>query len=313
VPFALPLNLSSIIRGSSAVQGDGFIKIVEKAADVLRGESGRIGNQQVEDRLVRLDAVGEAVVVGDLHGDLQSLTTILKRSAFVENMAERKDAVLVFLGDYGDRGARSAEVYYVVLTLKLNFPENVILLRGNHEGPEDLMASPHDLPMQFQHRFGKDGAAAYAKTRELFAYLYNAVLVEERYVMVHGGLSAEVSGIRDLARAHLMHPEKAFLEDLLWSDPVEALQGVAFSPRGAGKLFGRKVTEKVLERLDVKILIRGHEPCAEGFRINHDGRVLTLFSMKGAPYFNEHGAYLQVPLSEKFESAQQLVPWIHKF
>jgi protein phosphatase len=60
-------------------------------------------------------------------------------------------------------------------------------------------------------------------------------------------------------------------------------------------------------------LIRGHEPCEEGFKLNHDGKVLTLFSRKGSPYFNAYGAYLQLPLSEKIESAEQLVPWIHKF
>ncbi|MCW4046692.1 MAG: metallophosphoesterase [Candidatus Bathyarchaeota archaeon] len=309
----MPLNLTSIIKESSTVQGDAFIALMEKAAAVLRGESGRIGCQTVEDRLVRLDASGEAIVIGDLHGDLQSLTTILKGSGFMEKAADGNDVVLVFLGDYGDRGAHSAEVYYVVLTLKLRFPANMVLLRGNHEGPEDLLASPHDLPFQFRHRFGTDGAEAYAKTRELFAYFYNAVLVKERYVMVHGGLPADLSNAQDLARAHLMHPEKRFLEDLLWSDPSEAAQDVVFSPRGAGQLFGRDVTEKVLEKLGVKVLIRGHEPCEEGFRINHKGRVLTLFSMKGAPYFNKHGAYLQLPLSEKIENTQQLLPWIRKF
>ncbi|MBT0158701.1 serine/threonine protein phosphatase [Candidatus Bathyarchaeota archaeon A05DMB-2] len=309
----MSLNPTSIIKESLAVQGDAFIALVEKAAAILRGESGRIGRQTVEDRLVRLDASGEAIVVGDLHGDLQSLTTILKSCGFMEKVTEGKDVVLVFLGDYGDRGAHSAEVYYVVLTLKRLFPANVVLLRGNHEGPEDLLASPHDLPMQFKHRFGTDGAEAYAKTRELFAYLYNAVLVEERCVMVHGGLPADLSNSQDLARAHLVHPEKRLLEDLLWSDPSEAVQDVAFSPRGAGQLFGKKITTQVLEKLNVKVLIRGHEPCEEGVRINHDGRVLTLFSMKGAPYFNECGAYLDLPLSEKIENAQQLLPWTHKF
>jgi hypothetical protein len=38
-----------------------------------------------------------------------------------------------------------------------------------------------------------------------------------------------------------------------------------------------------------------------------------LFSRRGTPYFNSYGAYLQVPLSQKFERAEQLVPWIHKF
>jgi diadenosine tetraphosphatase ApaH/serine/threonine PP2A family protein phosphatase len=307
------VNLSSIIKESSAVNGDGFIKIVESAIGLLCEESGKISNLTISGRLVKLEPLGEVVVVGDLHGDLESLSGILRSSGFTQRATKRKDLTLVFLGDYGDRGAHSAEVYYVILKLKLAFPEQVILLRGNHEGPEDLLASPHDLPMQFQRRFKEKEAVAYAKTRELWTYLYNAVLVEERYLMVHGGLPSKLNSITDLANAHVAHPKQEFLEDLLWSDPDDTVQDAYPSPRGAGKLFGKNVTENVLQKLGVKILIRGHEPCDEGFKINHEGKVLTLFSRKGAPYFNTHSAYLDLPLSEKFENAVQLLPWIHKF
>jgi protein phosphatase len=307
------MNLSLIVKESKAVQSDGFIKLLEKTIDLLHGESGTVGNLTISERLVKLAPLGEALVVGDLHGDLESLIAILQSSGFPRKMAERKDATLIFLGDYGDRGARSAEVYYTVLRLKFAFPEQVVLLRGNHEGPEDLLASPHDLPMNFQARFQENWTAVYSKVRELFAYLYNAVLVEERYLLVHGGLSSNINGIQDLARASMTHPEQDFLEDLLWSDPNDMVRDVLYSPRGAGKLFGKNVTENVLKKVNAKILIRGHEPCTEGFKLNHDGKVLTLFSRKGAPYFNAYGAYLQLPLSEKFESAEQLVPWIHQF
>jgi diadenosine tetraphosphatase ApaH/serine/threonine PP2A family protein phosphatase len=307
------MNLSSVVEEAKAVHSDSFVKTVENAIGLLRGENGKLGNQTVTDGLVKLEPSGEALVVGDLHGDLASLTYILNDSGFTRKMAEHKDALVVFLGDYGDRGEFSTEVYYTVLKLKLAFPEQVVLLRGNHEGPKDLMASPHDLPVQFQARFKENWTAAYYKVRELFPCLYNAVLVEKRYLMVHGGLSPQITSAQDLASASRTHPEKEFLEDLLWSDPNDTVKSVLYSPRGAGKLFGKNVTAKVLRKLEVKVLIRGHEPCKEGFKVNHDGKVLTLFSRKGAPYFNAHGAYLQVPLSEKFENARQLVPWIHKF
>src|SRR4030042_777280 len=147
------MNLSLVVKESKAVQGDGFIKLLEKTIGLLHGESGTVGNLTFSERLVKLAPLGEALVVGDLHGDLESLIAILQRSGFTRKMTERKDAVLIFLGDYGDRGAYSAEVYYTVLRLKLAFPEQVILLRGNHEGPEDLLASPHDLPQHFPARF----------------------------------------------------------------------------------------------------------------------------------------------------------------
>ena len=307
------MNLSSIVKESKAVQGKSFAETVEKAIDLLSGERGRIGNITISERLAKLEPAGHGVVIGDLHGDLESLVKILESSQLVRKMTKNKDVTLIFLGDYGDRGVNSAEVYYVVLRLKLTFPEQVLLLRGNHEGPADLQASPHDLPTQFLHRFGKSGANVYAKTRELFDYLYNAVLVEERYLMVHGGLPPEIITPQDLAHAHMVHPQKDFLEDLLWGDPSDMVQEVLRSQRGAGKLFGKSVTEKVLRRLGVKLLIRGHEPCADGFKLNHNGKVLTLFSRKGSPYFNAYGAYLQLPLSEKFDSVKQLMSWIHKF
>ncbi len=306
------MDLSSLVEEALSIQSSGFIETVDKAMSLLRNENGQIGNLTIVNRLVKLEPLGEALVIGDLHGDLESLIIILQKSRFLEKMEKTKEATLIFLGDYGDRGDKSAEVYYAILKLKLAFPRQVVLLRGNHEAPKDLLGYPHDLPFQFQNRFGEDWKMAYEKTRALFAYLYNAVFVEDRYLMVHGGVSPQIRSLQDIAQAQENHNE-ALLEDLLWSDPDENVQGVSFSPRGAGKLFGKKVTKEVLGKLNAKILIRGHEPSDTGFKINHDGKVLTLFSRKGSPYFNRYGAYLQLPLSEKFENAQQLIPWIHKF
>jgi len=306
------LDLSLLVEEALRVPSSNFIETVDRAMSLLHGESGLVGNLTIVNRLVKLEPLGETLVIGDLHGDLESLVVILQKSRFLEKMEKTKMASLVFLGDYGDRGDKSAEIYYVALKLKLAFPEQVVLLRGNHEAPKNLLGYPHDLPDQFQSRFAEDWQVAYEKTRALCAYFYNAVFVDDRYLMIHGGVSPEISSLRDIAEAQENHNE-ALLEDLLWSDPDEDVQGVSFSPRGAGKLFGRGVTEEVLGKLNAEILIRGHEPSDVGFKINHDGKVLTLFSRKGAPYFNRYGAYLQLPLSERFENAWQLVPWIHKF
>jgi diadenosine tetraphosphatase ApaH/serine/threonine PP2A family protein phosphatase len=295
------------------VRCEEFTRLVEEAAQLLAKEDGLVGSFNVLGRLVKIKPLGEAIIVGDLHGDLESLIHILEETNILQKMNQKKKAVLIFLGDYGDRGSHSAEVYHVVLKLKLLFPQHVILMRGNHEGPEDLLASPHDLPMQFHAKFGEKWGNAYSKIRELFEHLYNAVLVEKRYLIIHGGLPPQAKTIEDLAYAHNKHPKQGLLEDMLWSDPNEAIKGVYESPRGAGKLFGENITNEVLRRFNVKILIRGHEPSGDGFKVNHTGKVLTLFSRKGPPYFNAQGAYLNVELSEKFENAEQLIPYIHKF
>lgn len=290
-----------------------YINLIEEATGLLESEKGRIGNLEIEGRLAKAKASGEAIVVGDLHGDLESLAYILKTSGFVEKAERNNEIRMVFLGDYGDRGCFSSEVYYTVMRLKQLFPQNVLLMRGNHEGPDDLQAHPHDMPQSLLERFGEDGNDVYAKLRGLYQHLYTAMIVEKSCVLLHGGIPKDARSLEDLAYAHIKHPKTTTFEEILWSDPVEDVRGTYPSLRGAGMLFGQDITQSFLDMCGVGILVRGHEPTPEGFRINHQGRVLTLFSRKGPPYFNGVAAYLQLDLSLRPQNAYELMPYIHEF
>ena len=305
--------LADIVKEAFEIETEDFCELVEETTAMLGEETGHFGNLEVSGRFVRLSPPGRALIIGDIHGDLESLVDIFTQSRFMQRMNQSSNAFLIFLGDYGDRGPLSAEVYYTVLNLKLLFPKQVILMRGNHEGPDDMMAHPHDLPEQFKERFHEKWESAYAGIRRLCRFLYLAVLVEGRYLIVHGGLPSGAKTSEDLAYAHSTPSGHKLLEEMLWSDPLETGKGIKPSPRGAGKLFGEDITASVLERFNAKVLIRGHEPCQDGYKIDHNERILTLFSRKGAPYFNAKGAYLHIDLAIKPENAAQLVPYIHTF
>jgi len=306
-------DLKTLTDRAVKISPNEFIRLVEGTVQLLAKERGRVGNLRIEGRLAHVPPKGELTVVGDLHGDLESLVHVLGDSGFVEETHENEDSYLVFLGDYGDRGFSSPEVYYIILKLKELFPENVVLMRGNHEGPEDLLAYPHDLPINLQRKFGESGLSIYRNLRQIFDYLYNAVLVDERYILIHGGVPSRASTIEDIAYAHEKHPRESHLEEILWSDPEEGITGTYPSPRGAGSFFGEDVTYRFLKMLGVNVLIRGHEPCREGFKVNHGGRILTLFSRRGPPYYNDHGAYLRLDLSEPIENAMQLERFVRTF
>lgn len=283
-----------------------FVQLTNDVIEILKNESGRVGNLNIRGRLVEVPHKGEAIVIGDIHGDFVTLAQILKKCDIVEKICLNKNSILIFLGDYGDRGKMSPEVYFVILKLKKRYPKNVVLLRGNHEGPKDLLVSPHDLPSYLRWKFGEDWSKAYYKLCELWNYLYNCVLVNQRYVMLHGGIPVQANSLDDLAFANEKHPQETCLEDILWSDPEENLTGTYPSPRGAGKLFGEDVTTNFLSMFNVSVVIRGHEPSEQGYKINHNGKVMTVFSRKGEPYGNLRAAYLQLNLSKKIENAYQL-------
>lgn len=67
-------------------------------------------------------------VVGDIHGDLAALRSLLER--LPEPQPGDK---LVFLGDYLDRGPDSAGVIAALRTMQQHAPYEIICLRGNHE------------------------------------------------------------------------------------------------------------------------------------------------------------------------------------
>jgi protein phosphatase len=161
--------------------------------------------------------------------------------------------------------------------------------------------------MHLQRKFGAEWSLIYERLRRLFNELHLAVLVKQKFIILHGGVPSQAKSIEDVAFAHQKHPAESHLEEILWSDPEEDLRGTQTSPRGAGKLFGMDVTERFLRMLDVQMLIRGHEPAEAGYKINHDGKILTLFSRKGEPYYNSKAACLMLDLSRDVTDVYQLV------
>ena len=66
-------------------------------------------------------------VIGDIHGCLEKLQTLMKKVG----IDDQRD-LLIFIGDYIDRGKFSREVIDYIIRLREK-SENVICLMGNHE------------------------------------------------------------------------------------------------------------------------------------------------------------------------------------
>jgi len=79
-----------------------------------------------EAKLIQLES-GRVIFVGDTHGDLEVTEKIIRRYLKPENK-------LVFLGDYVDRGPASLENINFLLRQKIEHPDSLYLLMGNHEG-----------------------------------------------------------------------------------------------------------------------------------------------------------------------------------
>lgn len=308
----LQLRLSAAWAGASD-----FIQKIEQARAALQAErqmKGIVGGR-VEGGLVEIHELENLAVISDLHGDSYSLFRILDEINY-EKFLSRPKNKLVFLGDYVDRGSDSISVIYAVCHLKHAYPDSVVLMRGNHESPAEFPFPSHDLPYRIRGRFGNSGRDVYGRLLSMFKLLTLATVVPDRLLLVHGGLPTEDAVIANfhkaIATAQDSHVHSRVLEELLWNDPrrLDGAPGWEPSRRGIGRHFGSGITRRWLNATNTKAIVRGHEPC-QGFRLDHDDTIMTLFSCREAyPAFKAAYLLLSAIQLHKIGDAKDLVAYV---
>lgn len=290
------MQLAEQAKNANAIE---FVQIIRQADYVLEGN---IQNKRGVDRptyngLLEVCDLENLVIIGDLHGDSGSLFQILSDIDYEDFLSNPLNK-LVFLGDYIDRGSDSISVVYSICYLKSEYPDSVILMRGNHEAPAEFPFSPHDFPYDLKEQYGKDWRKIYKEILSLFKKLTLASVIKHRLLLVHGGVPTQEgspSNFRQLiASGHINQATNSVVEEILWNDPRQIFEGKGYqrSSRGYGRYFGPKVTRSWLQATGTKAIIRGHEPC-QGFKLDHDDTVMTLFSCSDI-YDNSSAAYLQL-------------------
>ncbi|KAI9807031.1 MAG: sporulation-induced protein [Sarcosagium campestre] len=182
----------------------------------------------------------------------------------------------IFLGDFVDRGYFSLETFTLLMCLKAKYPDRVTLVRGNHESRQ--ITQVYGFYEECQTKYGN--ASVWKSCCQVFDFLALAAIVDGKVLCVHGGLSPEIrtlDQIRVVARAQEIPHEGAFC-DLVWSDP-EDVDTWAVSPRGAGWLFGDKVSSEFNHVNGLQLIARAHQLVNEGFKYHFKNKdVVTVWS-----------------------------------
>ena len=189
----------------------------------------------------------------------------------------------LFLGDYVDRGAFSLETMSLLLALKVEYPDTVHLLRGNHE--EADINALFGFRIECIERLGEEaGITAWNRFNVMFQWLPLAAVIEDRVACMHGGIGrsiTHISQLEELERPLTMDTGGIILMDVLWSDPTESdrVEGLRPNARGPGLVtFGPDRVRKFCEDNDLQMIIRAHECVMDGFERFAQGMLITVFS-----------------------------------
>lgn len=197
-----------------------------------------------------------AIVVGDIHGNLEALQFILKTKE------ELGIDTIIFLGDYIDRGPKSIKILNCLFNLKLEMPGDFILLRGNHE-----TADVNRYYGLFYDLRGDE--ELFIKLNNIFDKLPLAAIVSNSIFCVHGGIP-EFSIIESITK------EDYF--PYVWNDPSEN-KGMNYSNRGNNiHTFGNDVVLNFLAKNNLKQIIRGHEVVLNGYKWWFGNKLVSIYS-----------------------------------
>lgn len=210
------------------------------------------------------------IIVGDLHGNLESLVRI------INNFGYPPKTRYLFLGDYVDRGDKGAEILMLLCALKLKYPQNIYLIRGNHESGNvtSYYGFRDEILVKFRSEF------LYKAYESLFNSLPLSATINKKIFCVHGGLSPHIKTIDDISKIDRFTeiPDSGPLCDLTWNDPTDIDCTYTDSRRNVGYCFGIRATTEFMKTNNVNLIIRAHEMKQEGFEYCHENHVLTIFS-----------------------------------
>lgn len=210
----------------STLKFESIFTILNSAKEVLKRD-----NLLLEFNLEQND---EAIVLGDIHGNLISLLKIL------EIINERKPKLTIFLGDLVDRGTYQLECLILVLALKLLNPDKIFLLRGNHETLE--MNQSYGFYDYFIEHFQEQ--KRFDNFLDLYDTLPLCAIINKSILCLHGGIPNDnkiLKKLKKLKVSKLNNLQRRILStsmfQIMWNDPNENATGFTENFRGVGTKF----------------------------------------------------------------------------
>lgn len=209
-------------------------------------------------------------VIGDLHGNLFDLIRIL---VYARSPPYSK---FVFLGDYVDRGEYSVEVITLLFALFCRYPDNIVLLRGNHEF-ENVNTN---YGFQSEVDFTFPTKEVFFEINSVFEWLPVCAIISETMFCVHGGISPLIHSIKTLESIEkpIVSYNDELVSDMLWSDPSSSSVFFIRSARGLGVSYGRHAITEFLRKTGLKHIFRAHQCVPHGIERYFGNLVYTVFS-----------------------------------
>jgi len=194
----------------------------------------------------------EILVVTDLHGNSEFLGKLMadlrgkyldEKELFKIKENKKRNFYMVFLGDYSDRGENGLDTLFLLMRLKIENPDNVFLLRGNHESYRQNMLTNYYgkncLGYEYLNNLKRSESDFVRQIITVYDCMPSALYIgrQDRSGAINYVMLSHSGGVPYYADQHDAQKGKFSPEKFIYGNPIEFLR--------SGKKFK---LEKVVKR-----------------------------------------------------------------
>lgn len=238
-------------------------------------------------------------IIGDLHGQFSTLLHIVTEGP-QGDLAIGSDSNgmrrrYIFVGDYINREYDSLPIVILAYAMKCAFPDDVFLIRGNHETTGNTAYKRINLSLEVDLRYPMESKTVLGYITNSFKYLPIGYVIDRSIIVVHAGVGPNGS--------------KNTIEKLnSITRTVENPGGLfhsAFNSRG----FDSDYIKQFLDAENLQCLVRGHDSNSLGI----EDMIYKYGNTERSICITVHSASFCCPCKNKIWSNRNAGGFIHFF
>ncbi|MHA1584560.1 MAG: metallophosphoesterase family protein [Promethearchaeota archaeon] len=245
-------------------------------------------------KIQREEIFSSLFYIGDTHGAVQESFFLI--DYFYRIIQKNSKVKIIFLGDYVDRNPNDLENLSLIVAFSLLCPNNVALIRGNHE--DRLINMHYGFMDNLLRTFWDKGEIIYEEIIKYFihlpiihlAHIHSSSDQTAMVMGVHGGIPIDTMNfleplvLKDIEIKLICEVEESkdmdpYTTSMLWSDPDEMIKGILTGRHLQGRMrFGQPVFNAFMSVNNLDLMVRGHQKWKDGAHLFFNGRLYSIFS-----------------------------------
>ena len=184
----------------------------------------------------------------------------------------------IFLGNCIDLGFESLEVIFLLIALKVKYPNNIYLIRGNHE--DINVNSFNGLSDECKEKLNdniKSPDSIFMKLNNLFNYFPLGITIDQHILCVHSGIGNNIKSISEIENINRpvnidLNDKDNIVNQLLYSDCQENENPMNY------KIYSKNHLNEFMSNNKLELLITSHKFINEGIKSFYNDKLIVVNS-----------------------------------